>query len=99
MLEAASIGKMHIGTKVGGIPEFIEDGITGKLIEPGNTEQLAQTISFLLDNPIEYKRMGSNAKNKYEKYFGLDRMINETISAYDSVLNKNNYIGSEKDCK
>ncbi len=98
MLEAASLGKMHIGTKVGGIPEFIEDGITGKLIEAGNPEQLAQTISFLLDNPNEYKRMGSNAKNKYEKYFGLDRMINETISVYDSVLNKNNYIRSEKDC-
>jgi glycosyltransferase involved in cell wall biosynthesis len=88
MLEAASLGKMHIGTKVGGIPEFIEDGITGKLIEPGNPDQLAQTISFLLDNPNEYKRMGNNAKIKYEKLFGLNRMINETINVYHSVLSK-----------
>lgn len=88
MLEAASLGKMHIGTKVGGIPEFIEDGITGKLIEAGNPEQLAQTISFLLDNPNEYKRMGSNAKIKYEKSFGLNRMISETLNVYHSVLSK-----------
>ena len=64
MLEAASIGKMHIGTRIGGIPEFIEDDITGKLVDPGNPEQLADAIMYLLNNPQEYRRMGLNAKRK-----------------------------------
>ena len=88
MLEAASIGKMHIGTKVGGIPEFIEDGVTGKLIDPGDPEQLAYAIFDLLNNPNEYQRMGLNAKMKYEKEFTLDKMVNEIIAVYHSLLSK-----------
>jgi glycosyltransferase involved in cell wall biosynthesis len=88
MLEAASIGKMHIGTRVGGIPDFIEDGVTGKLVDPGNPEQLANAIMYLLNNPNEYQRMGLNAKKKYEKEFSLDRMVNETIAVYRSLLFK-----------
>ena len=88
MLEAASIGKMHIGTRVGGIPEFIEDGVIGKLIDPENPEQLAEAISYLLNNPGEYQRMGMNAKKKYDNEFGLDKMVNEIIGVYHSLLSK-----------
>lgn len=88
MLEAASIGKMHIGTRVGGIPEFIEDGVTGKLIDPGNPGQLADTIKYLLNNPKEYQRMGLNAKMKYEKDFDFDRMVNDIVAVYKAVLSQ-----------
>lgn len=88
MLEAASIGKMHIGTRIGGIPEFIEDDITGKLVDPGNPEQLADAIMYLLNNPHEYHRMGLNAKRKYEKDFSLDKMVNEILDVYHSLLSQ-----------
>jgi Glycosyltransferase len=88
MLEAASIGKMHIGTRVGGIPEFIEDGVTGKLIDPGNPEQLADAMMYLLNNPNEYQRMGLNAKKKYEKEFTLDKMVDEIIAVYRSMVSE-----------
>ena len=51
MLEAGAMKKPFIGGTTGGISEFIEDGVNGILIEPGNPDQLADKIIFLLNNP------------------------------------------------
>ncbi len=85
LLESASIGKIHIGTRVGGIPEFIEHGETGLLVEPGNPYQLADAIHFLLLNSAKRIEMEAKAKIKYEKLFGLGRMLKEIYMLYDKV--------------
>jgi glycosyltransferase involved in cell wall biosynthesis len=92
LLEAASIGKIHIGTNVGGIPEFINDNETGLLIEPKNPKQLAKSIAFLLDNPLELLRMGSSAKMKYENEFTFEPMLNKIIKVYQSIYANNIHI-------
>src|ERR1035437_5018552 len=85
LLEAASIGKMHIGTNIGGITEFIENNKTGLLIESKNPKQLAKSIAYLIDNPQEYIRMGTNAKIKYENEFAFSVMLNKIIKVYRSI--------------
>ncbi|MDD8017705.1 MAG: glycosyltransferase family 4 protein [Bacteroidota bacterium] len=85
MLEAASIGKIHIGTSVGGIPEFISAGETGVLVPPKDPKALATAILHLLDYPAENRRMGENAKRKFEKLFKVERMVEEIVSVYDNV--------------
>lgn len=92
LLEAASIGKIHIGTNVGGIPEFIENNKTGLLIEPQNPQQLAKSIAYLIDNPYEYIRMGTNAKMKYENEFTFTLMLNKIIKVYQSIYSNNIHV-------
>lgn len=86
LLEAASIGKIHIGTNVGGIPEFIDNGQTGLLVEKANAIQLADAIEYLLDNPDKRKMMEENAKQKYETSFQFPDMFSKIERIYKSVI-------------
>ena len=61
-LEAGIFGVPSIGTRVGGIPEAIIDGTTGKLVDSENVDQLGRAIQDLLENPLELHRMGENAQ-------------------------------------
>lgn len=86
ILEGASIGKIHIGTMVGGIGEFIEDGVTGKMIPPKDPVVLANTIQQLLDQPQEIEKMGQNAKNLFYTNYTLQAMIDKIEKVYTNVL-------------
>lgn len=89
-LEAASLGKMHISTNVGGSSEFIENYETGLLVEPKDPVQLAKSIAYLIDNPDESIRMGKNAKLKYEADFTLDVMMTKLIEVYRFIYSNRN---------
>jgi glycosyltransferase involved in cell wall biosynthesis len=64
MLESGAMKKPFIGGNTGGIAEFIEDGVNGLLIEPGNSDQLADKIIFLINNPAQSELL---AKALYQK--------------------------------
>ncbi len=85
LLEAASIGKMHIGTKAGGIPEFIEHERNGLLVEQKNQEQLSDAIEYCIKHPDMVEKMGIQAQKKYQEYFTFQRMMNEMILKYKQV--------------
>ncbi|PJA95719.1 MAG: hypothetical protein CO129_10290 [Ignavibacteriales bacterium CG_4_9_14_3_um_filter_34_10] len=61
ILEAKAMGLPVIATKAGGIPEIINDGIDGILVEPQNSESLAQAIIRLIENKNERLTLGKNA--------------------------------------
>jgi glycosyltransferase involved in cell wall biosynthesis len=58
VLEALSHGTPVIGSRIGGIPEIVQDGITGLLFEPGNVEELAGKMKLLWENPDMCQEMG-----------------------------------------
>ena len=62
LLEYMSCGKPVVSTNVGGIPEFIEEGLTGILVEPGDESDLARAILKLLKEPELAKGMGQRAR-------------------------------------
>jgi glycosyltransferase involved in cell wall biosynthesis len=66
-LEAMACGKPVIATKVGGIPEQIQNGWNGLIIDTRDENQLANKLQFLLDNPSDMERMGKNAREYMEK--------------------------------
>jgi glycosyltransferase involved in cell wall biosynthesis len=82
LLEAASIGKPHIATDVGGVSEFIVDGETGILIPPSDPGKFADTIQELLDKPALVKKLGRSAREKYNKQFTYERFIDQTLEVY-----------------
>lgn len=85
-LEAMSSGLPLIGTKVGGIPEIIEDGASGILVEPRNPEQLAGQIARLLEDPAERRRLGIAARERVERHFSWDAIAGRTLEVYERVL-------------
>lgn len=92
--EAMSMGKIVIATRVGGIPEMIEDGKTGYLYDSGNVEQLENImkhIIFLDDS--EKKVISGCAKLKAEKMFDPEQVVFKTIEFYkEIIINCNGHI-------
>lgn len=69
LLEAAACGVPSVGTRCGGIPEFILDGETGFLVPPKDPESLAARIAYLIEHPDERARMGIAARANVERNF------------------------------
>jgi glycosyltransferase involved in cell wall biosynthesis len=63
-VEAQAMEIPVVATQVGGIPEVVLDGETGILVEPGNSEQLAQAILTLIENPTLRKQMGERGRKR-----------------------------------
>lgn len=85
LLEAMSCGKAVVASRIGGIPEVVEDGRTGILFEPGNVNELANNIvGILKDNDLR-QRMGKLGQEKAKK-FGWDAIAEETKKFYHDII-------------
>ncbi len=67
-VEAQAAGTPAIGTAVGGIPEVIEDGISGLLVQPENPQALAQAMLKLLRDPLLARQLAETAKKRVLRY-------------------------------
>jgi glycosyltransferase involved in cell wall biosynthesis len=85
-LESMASGTPLIGTRVGGIPELIDHGENGLLVQPRSPEEIAEAINRLHDNPREVKEMGTKARAKVVDSFSWDAVAERTIEVYKSVL-------------
>ena len=88
ILEAASCGKPAVGTRVGGIPDYISDGTTGLLCGKRNPEDLADKLLKLLLNNDMKERFGFEARKEVLQHYRYDQMIDHTIDVYHDVLNQ-----------
>jgi L-malate glycosyltransferase len=88
LLEAASIGKMHIATNISGIPEFIDDHLTGILVPPKNPEELCNAIYSVLANSVNAVQLGENARAKYLRLFTFKRMLDSLNDVYQNMILK-----------
>jgi glycosyltransferase involved in cell wall biosynthesis len=62
MIEAMAQGRAVIGARSGAIPEVLEDGVNGKLVTPGSTDELVAAIGELLDSPGLRAQLGARAR-------------------------------------
>jgi glycosyltransferase involved in cell wall biosynthesis len=86
ILEAMAIGKPVIGSRVGGIPEQIDDGRTGLLFEMGNKEELAKKMNMLSKDPDTRKRMGLAARKKLEQEYSLNQHCTKVMQIYEELI-------------
>jgi len=75
LLEAMALGLPAISTRLVGIPEIIEHGKTGLLVEPGETMQLAEAIQALLSNAKQREAFGRAGRAKAEELFDLRKTV------------------------
>jgi len=77
-IEAMMAGLPVVATRVGGVPELVEDGGTGFLVPPRDPNALAEALQRLIADPELRRRMGQAGREKALKEFTLDRMLRET---------------------
>ena len=88
IIESFASGKPVIASNLASMAEMVEDGKTGLLFEPGNSEDLASKINWAAGHPEEIKRMGMNAKKIYEEKYTAEKNYKKLMSIYSTVINK-----------
>lgn len=82
LLEAGSAGLPVVATNVGGIPEIVEHEKTGLLVPPKDPRSLANALKRLIANEPFRKKLGTALKQKVEREFSLDSMLEQTATLY-----------------
>ena len=87
MVEAMALGKPVVASRVGGIPEAVDDGRTGLLVPPQDAPALARALASMLDNPEKTQEMGRASRKRAEELFDEEMMIDKICSIYGELLN------------
>ena len=83
-IEGMASGLAVVATRVGGIPDLIDDGETGYLVPPGDAYALASAISTVMAEPEA--RVGSAARVAVSQRYAVERLVAEVESLYDELL-------------
>lgn len=86
-IEAMSFGKPVIAFDVGGPREWLVDGETGFLVTRGNVRDLAEKISWLLDNKSLAREMGEKGKERVENHYRKEAHLKRLIAVYKEAIN------------
>jgi glycosyltransferase involved in cell wall biosynthesis len=88
VLEALSAALPVVTTRVGAIPETIDDGKEGFLVEPGDVDALTDRIARLLGDPALRADMGASARLRYERDFTAERFTDRLGAIWDSTTGR-----------
>jgi glycosyltransferase involved in cell wall biosynthesis len=83
LLEAMACGTPVIGSRLGGIPEVVVEGVTGHLVEPGSVAELRERLEAVLGaDPASWRRMSAAAAERVRGEFTWDRVAERCLAAY-----------------
>ncbi|MCX8090757.1 MAG: glycosyltransferase family 4 protein [Verrucomicrobiae bacterium] len=82
--EAGAFGLPVVASRVGGLPEIVEDGVTGWLVEARSPGQLADKIEWLIRHPEQARAMGTAGRERVFARFTVERMTEEFEALFRS---------------
>jgi glycosyltransferase involved in cell wall biosynthesis len=85
LLEFMDAGKPIVATKVGGVPEVVEDGVHGLLVPPRDESALADAVGRLLLDTELASRLGAQARERCRTEFSLDRTVERLQELYERL--------------
>ena len=85
VLEAMALGRAVLSTPVGGIPQAIDNGWHGVLVEPTDTDALARALLTLIDDPALRERLGRAAQHKVLEQYSPPAMVSAMLKEYSRV--------------
>jgi glycosyltransferase involved in cell wall biosynthesis len=86
LMEAAACGVPAVATAVGGVPELIEEGVTGLLTPAGDMDAFAGAVRTLLQDPLRRAAMGSAARRRVAESFSLTGQVDQLLALWGEVL-------------
>lgn len=84
--EAASFGIPAVVTKVGALPEIVEDNVTGFVIKPNSLTDLTKALEILIKDSKKRRLMGRSAKSRFLNKFTIEKSNKKLRMAYDKAL-------------
>lgn len=88
VLEAMALGLPVVATRVGAIPEMVEEGEGGFLVEPGDIAGLVSAITALAKDPILRERQGAFNREKSRRYYSYSTVTKQLTLIYNEVTNR-----------
>lgn len=86
VVEAMTVGVPVVGSDLAGVRELINDGRTGWLVPPGDSEELACTLREVLDSPSERARRADAARLEAVRRFSEDRCLPQILALYEDIV-------------
>ncbi len=86
LLQAAACGVPLVGGRAGGIPEIIQPGLNGELIEPGDVAALSSALNTLLASADLRQRYGESGRKWVETRFSIESMVEGNRAVYNRTL-------------
>lgn len=87
IMEAMAAGLPVVATAVGGVPELLQDGLTGRLIPPDDAPALADALATLLTNSSLRQQYGRAAQQRLLTHFALPDKVAELVQVYGQFVN------------
>jgi glycosyltransferase involved in cell wall biosynthesis len=85
LVEAMLQGRPVIASRLGGIPEVVEDGVTGLLFEAGNADDLAEKINYLWEHPELCRQMGEAGREKALREYTPNTYYRRLMDVYQKA--------------
>jgi N-acetyl-alpha-D-glucosaminyl L-malate synthase BshA len=86
ILEGMCFGCPSVATRVGGIPEVIQDGVTGCLAPPGDADAIAQAVTELISDSQRRRKLGDAAKEDAPRQFSAEVIVPQYENLYRRIL-------------
>lgn len=86
VMEAQACGVAVVAARVGGIVSLIQDGITGSLVSPQDSEALAEAVISLLNDEVKCHSIALAARSHALAHYGAPKMIKATINVYEHAI-------------
>ena len=86
LLEALALARPVVATRVGGVPEVIEHGVSGLLVGAGREDELAQSCIALIDNYDFARRLGLAGRKRIEEQFSANVMAEKVAEVYRTLV-------------
>jgi glycosyltransferase involved in cell wall biosynthesis len=85
LLDAMAFARPVVATAAGGIPEAVEDGVTGLVVGVRDPVALARALLELLDDPERARRLGDAGRRRFLERFTAERMVSDTLRVYGEL--------------
>jgi glycosyltransferase involved in cell wall biosynthesis len=85
LLDAMCFGRPVVATAAGGIPEAVEDGVTGRVVPVRDAQALAAALRTVLADAAERTRFGAAGRARFCSRFSADRMVEATLAVYEEI--------------
>lgn len=86
LLQAAAASRPIVASRVGGIPEVVRHNVNGYLVDPGQSQQLAQALVALLADPVRADEMGQAGRRLVDREFSIEAMVQGNLDVYQQLL-------------